>query len=437
VAAKINSPITFAFTTANTLAAGCANEVTITLPANFLANIAAVCGVTQAMAQTGLDSSFVVTTPDTNTIKLTGTGSLAAGDQKVTITGLTFGAQTNGDDTGVTIKTTADAVSTGVPSGDLSGIAVKSVTTDGCGMSCSTLVVTFSTIFVADMTAITITLPQFTITGVPAKFNMGGAVASGGQTLVTPTVVGSTVVLTPSFNPFPAFDGTSVAITLTGFKVTGGLNLVSMKRVNTGTGTKTNQAVIRGVGSAVTTSPLNLPVRTPGTTNADAVVTFTTTTALSNNQNVYINVPTGFFVASKSTPQCSYANRDTPTFAYDVSGSLKAPSCGIWSLDVVSSQRGPAATPNYAGFSYYQLQASGTVPAGTYSVTLKGLTLSPTSIASKADGLVITTDADVCFTTGAATGAIVPPGGAAGAASSGQTLLLSSFAALSCMLLLL
>jgi hypothetical protein len=273
---------------------------------------------------------------------------------------------------------------------------------------------------------------------------MGGAVASGAQTLVTPSITNNNgppryaeVILTPSFNPFPVFDGTSVVITLTGFQISGGLNLISMKRTATGTGTKTNQAVMAGIGSAVTTSPLNLPVRTPGTTNAAAVVTFTTSTALSNNQYVYINFPTGFFVASKSTPQCSYASRDTPTWAYDVSGSLKGASCAAWSLDAVSNQRGPLATPNYAGFSYYRLQASGSVPAGTYTVTLQGLTLSPTSIASNAQGLVITTDADVCFTAGAATGAIVPPGGASGGASSSQTLLLSSFAALSCMLLLL
>jgi len=204
-----------------------------------------------------------------------------------------------------------------------------------------------------------------------------------------------------------------------------------------GVGTLTNQAVLNGVGTAVMTMPLNLPVKTPGTTNANAIVSFTTTTQLTVGQMVYINFPTGFFVASASTPQCSYASMNSPTYAFTVSGSLKSATCSAWSLDVTTSQNVPAVTPSTTGFSYYTLTTTGTVPAGTYTITLMGTTLSATTLSSNPTGLIVTTDADVCYSAGAATGAIAPPGGANGGASSGQALLLSSLAVLSSLLLLL
>ncbi len=129
---------------------------------------------------------------------------------------------------------------------------------------------------------------------------------------------------------------------------------------------------------------------------------------------------------------------NSPSYAFTVSGSLKSATCGAWSLDATASQNVPAVTPFTTGYSYYTLTATGTVPAGTYTITLMGITLSPTTLSSNPTGFIVTTDADVCYSAGAATGAIAPPGGAnGGGASSGQALLLSSLAVLISLLLLL
>ncbi len=107
---------------------------------------------------------------------------------------------------------------------------------------------------------------------------------------------------------------------------------------------------------------------------------------------------------------------------------------------------GPASRPhaesrpvpllNNPGFSYYELEASGDIPPGTYTITLTGTTLSPQSLSSNVNGFIVTSDSDFCYTNGAATGAIVPPGSAK-IANSGQAMLISSLAVLSCLLFFL
>jgi len=432
VASNTNQAAVFAFTTATTMTTGsasCPNSVTITLPSNFLASIAAVCGVTQAVTQAGLDASYAVTYT-TGSITLTGTAGLTAGKQTVTISGLTFGAATNGVDTGVTVSTSADAVSAGVPSGPLSGFTVKSVTSSGCGVTCQTLVVSFSAYTSASSNPITITFSGNSVSAAGAKFNMG---TSPTQTLVTPSVSSGNIVLTPSYSPFPAFTGTSMAITLVGVQLSGTGGNVAMQNVATGSGTATNQVYLAGLGSAVTAVSLNLPVRTPATTNAQAILSFTTTNALSNGQQVYIMFPSGFFVAPASTPICSYLNRNSPSYAYNVGGTLSSATCAGWTLSATANQNVPTVS---SPGNYYTLTASSTVPAGAYTITLNGLTLSPTTVSSNPTGLIVATDADTC-STGVATGAIAPPGGANNGASSGQAILLSALAILGSMLLLL
>jgi len=420
--------------------ASCPNSVVITLPANFLATIVAVCGVTQAVSQLGLDASYAVTYT-TGSITLTGTAGVTAGKQTVTISGLTFGAATNGVDTGVTVSTSApDGVSAGVPSGPLSGFMVKSVTASGCGVTCQALVVTFSAM-TSSASPITISFAGHTITGAPAKFNMGVAPT---QTLVTPTFTSSTIVLTAavtntgvtSYLPFPAFTGTTVVITLTGVQLSGFGGMVSMSNVAAGSGTGTNQVYLAGLGTSVTTMALNLPVKTPGTTNAQAIVSFTTTSAISSGGTVYIAFPTGFFVAPASTLLCGFLNNGSPTYAYNVMGTLSSATCGGWSLTATTGQNVPTVSSTTTQ-SLYTLTATNTVPAGSYTITLSGTTLSPTTMSSSPTGFMVVTSADMCSAGGAATGAIAPPGGANGGASSGQAMLLSALAVLSSLMVLL
>jgi hypothetical protein len=134
VAGTKSGVVTVVFKTATALA-GCAdNTIVITVPANFFE---ADVNPPLSSLTAGTVSGYTVAVA-TGSITLTGTNAVSAGVQGVTISGITFGVATNGDDTGVTVVTkvasvVVDAVSDGVPSGDLSGFMVKSVKTNGCG----------------------------------------------------------------------------------------------------------------------------------------------------------------------------------------------------------------------------------------------------------------------------------------------------------------
>jgi hypothetical protein len=378
---------------------------------------------------------------------------VSAGVQGVTISGITFGVATNGVDTGVTVKTQTgspladvDRVSDGVPSGDLSGFMVKSVKTNGCGQACSTLTIVFSSLAAFNPSGtdlITIVFPSGTsFDGTPSKFNMGGAVSSGQQVLVTPSVSSNTIILTPSaFNKFPTFDGTDVTIILSGpFRIVSTLattlaTRVSMNIVSAGTGTRTNQAMYMATGQGTTTTTqLSITRPFPGVTNTVVTVGFTTTSAIDEGDVVRIFFPTGFFIAAPAVTTCD----DAPTRGYTMKAS-DGSSCNKLTPENVGSTGEPitvltvGSTTSYFDVTY----TTGSSAAGKQSIVLSGVTLSAAAAPSSVAFYVVTTQ-DTCSAGMIATGAISnsnPGGPSAPGASTGTGVLLSLAVAIMCSLL--
>jgi hypothetical protein len=449
VAGTKSGVVTVVFKTATALA-GCAdNTIVITVPANFFV---ADANPPLSSLTAGTVSGYTVAVA-TGSITLTGTNAVSAGVQGVTISGITFGVATNGVDTGVTVKTQTgspladvDRVSDGVPSGDLSGFMVKSVKTNGCGQACSTLTIVFSSLAAFNSGAtdlITIVFPTGTsFVGTPSKFNMGGAVSSGQQVLVTPSVSSNTIILTPSaFNKFPTFDGTDVTIILSGpFRIVSTLattlaTRVSMNIVSAGTGTRTNQAMYMATGQGTTTTTqLSITRPFPGVTNTVVTVGFTTTSAMSEGDFARIFFPTGFFIAAPAVTTCD----DAPTRGYTMKAS-DGSSCNKLTPENVGSTGEPitvltvGSTTSYFDVTY----TTGSSAAGKQSIVLSGVTLSAAAAPSSVAFYVVTTQ-DTCSAGMIATGAISnsnPGGPSAPGASTGTGVLLSLAVAIMCSLL--
>jgi len=444
VAGFTNGAVTVAFKTATALLA-CTNTIVINVPANFFVADPAT-PISSVLAST-LGAGYTVVVA-TDRITLTGATPVAAGVQGVTISGITFGAATNGEDMGVTVSTNLDLVSDGVPSGDLSGFMVKSVRTNGCGQACSTLTIAFSSLATSSPNAITITFPAgTTINGAPDKLNMGGAVASRQQVLVTPTVpvVGgntNTIVLTPSaFNQFPTFDGTDVTITLSGafsFSSTLAATLaqrVSMRNVASGSGTRTNEVMFMAIGMGTTTTTgLAIARPFPGVTNTQVTVGFTTTSAIAPTDTVRIFFPTGFFIPTASVTTCS-----ATTLNFPMTAALIGSSCNTISPQGINSPsdnpiRVLAGNPTTSYINV--LFNSGSAAAGAQSIVLSGVTLSATAMPTSNAFYVVTTR-DTCSAGMFATGAIsnANPGGPGTTTATGASVLLSITVAIVCSLL--
>jgi hypothetical protein len=444
--AGVTGVVTVSFKTATTLDA-CDNTIQITVPANFF--VADPSPATSAVVASSLGAGYTVSVA-TGSITLTGTTAVAAGVQGVTISGITFGSATNGEDTGVTVRTLSttnvvDIVSAGAPSGDLSGFMVKSVGSNGCGQLCSTLTIVFSSLARANLgNAITITFPgTTTITGTPDKLNMGGLVQNGQQVLVTPSVVGgNTIVLTPSaFNiNFPAFDGSDVTIVLSGaFSFSSTLNAhlatrVSMRNVATGTGTRTNEVIFMPIGMGTTTTTrLAITRPFPGVTNTQVTIGFKTTSPIANGHDVRIFFPTGFLIPTAAVTTCSATTLD-----FRMTASLVRSSCNSLTVRGIVSpfdnSVNPIAVVTGTTTSYLDVRFdTGSADAGAQSIVLNGVTLSATAVPTSTAFYVVTTT-DTCSAGMIATGAISnPTPGAPG--STGASVLLSTTVAIVCSLL--
>jgi len=446
IATQTNGVVTVSFKTATSLDA-CTNKIEITVPANFF--VADPSPATSAVVASSLGAGYTVSVA-TGSITLTGTTAVAPGVQGVTISGITFGAATNGEDTGVTVRTLSttnvvDIASAGAPSGDLSGFMVKSVRTNGCGQLCSTLTIVFSSLARANLgNAITITFPgTTTITGTLDKLNMGGLVQNGQQVLVTPSVVGgNTIVLTPSaFNSnFPAFDGSDVTIVLSGafsFSSTLAAHLatrVSMRNVPQGSGTRTNEVMFMPIGMGTTTTTrLAITRPFPGVTNTQVTIDFKTTNPIVQGNVVRIFFPTGFLIPTAAVTTCSATTLD-----FRMTASLVRSSCNSLTVRGIVSpfdnSVNPIAVVTGTTTSYLDVRfETGSADAGAQSIVLNGVTLSATAMPTSNAFYVVTTT-DTCSAGMIATGAISNPApGAPG--STGASVLLSTSVAIVCSLL--
>jgi hypothetical protein len=444
VAGLKSAVVTVTFKTATALTACAANTIVITVPANFFA---ADPNPPLSSLTAGTVSGYTVAVA-TGSITLTGTSEVTAGAQGVTISGITLGAATGGKDTGVTVVTkvasvVVDAESDGVPSGDLSGFKVKSVKTNGCGQTCSTATIVFSSVALASADAITIVFPSgTTFSAAPGKFNMLGDVTSGQQVLVTPSRDTNKIILTPTaFNMFPTFDGTDVTIILSGgFQISSSAMLpgrVSMKRDSVdGSATLTNQAMYMATGlGTTTTTQLAITRPFPGVTNTGVTVGFTTTSPISQGDVVRIFFPTGFFIAAPAVTTCA----DAPTRGYTMKASDGTTSCNTLTPANVGETGEPitvltvGSTTSFFDVAY----TTGGSAAGKQSVVLSGVTLSAAAASSSVAFYVVTTQ-DTCSAGMIATGAISnsnPGGPSAPGASTGTGVLLSLAVAIMCSLL--
>lgn len=260
---------------------------------------------------------------------------------------------------------------------------------------------------------------------------MGGAVASGQQVLVEPSVGvanTNTIVLTPTaFNQFPAFDGTDVTITLSGFTLSSTAMVsgrVSMQNV-AGGGTSVNQAIYMPTGMhTTTTTRLAITRPFPGVTNTVATVGFTTTSAIVSGDVIRIFFPNGFFINAPSVTTC-----DATTSSYSLSATDGASSCNQLTTNVIVND---SPTTNYLDVTY----TTGTSAAGAQSIVLSGMTLSTAAVPSSNTFYVVTTT-DTCSAGMIATGAIsnANPGGPGASPSTGASAALSAAVAVMCTLL--
>jgi len=217
VAAQAKSAV-FAFTTsANIPAASCgsSNDVVLTVPANFFAT----SGTAVATGITGYTAAAQNLGAGAQTITLRGTGQLTAGKMTVTISGLTLGSATVGNDQGVTVGAPGHTTSAGVPSGPISGYQVTKVTVEGtCQTStaCRTVTIGVSSAGAASTIAPggTLQITGLPFSGTPYAMLIGGA-------LVTSSAVSSgTITLTVDSGSAAWSLGATTTITLSGLTLT-------------------------------------------------------------------------------------------------------------------------------------------------------------------------------------------------------------------------
>ncbi len=151
IAGRSSQTVTFAFTTQTQLPEG--GAITITFPSDFFVDNAQTCGDTPpiSVAVAGVPGYSLENSagPSSSTQFVLRGGRLPAGPYVAIFTGVTFGASTAGSDTGIQVQTSVDAISSGSPSGPLSGFQVTAFTLPSCvaappeQRTCSTASITF------------------------------------------------------------------------------------------------------------------------------------------------------------------------------------------------------------------------------------------------------------------------------------------------------
>jgi len=432
VAGNTAQSATFAFTTSTTLpaaTAGCAasvNSITITFPLNFFAsNAVGSCGIAAATigvtGLTGYTLTGASTGPSSTTqFIFTGSATLAAGPQTVIISGLTLGTQTNGNDAGITVQTTLDAVSVGAPSGPISGYQVTSATMPACSsISCQNFVVAFSSTagMINPGNTLAITFTSAPVSGVPDAFMSGSA-------LITGALVGNTLTLTVDSRGGAWNIGSTAVITLTGMTVQSTGLRPSRDFVSVGGSTQAFSApyMMTGTGTT-TTNTLSIARPFPGVTNTQMTITFTTTNGIAVGDFIRVFYPAGFFIGTPQTVTCAGSTNQFETTATglgDCSG-LAVRNTGMWTSTL----------------NWFEVEVtSGGSAAGPQTIVVSGVTLSATAVAATPTFSVVTT-ANSCSAGAISTGAIsnANPGGPS-APSSAVSWVPSVLAVIACALML-
>jgi hypothetical protein len=380
VPAATGKSVTVSFTTQTVLAN--AQLVTITFPTSY---IAAVSGVTYA----GAANTFAATATAVGTSSYTiavGSAGAKAGSYTVTLTGATMGSPIAASaTTGVTVVTTTDfAGNAGYPAlgGAVTGATLTIATSDRVNAVANRKVVVSFTTATALVSGnfITVVLPSSFVTSIAASSVVTGISVS------SVAVVGSNLVLTVGTGGVAQGASTVniCGVTLGSFPTN---NLIGVQVMTTLDYTTTCSATgtVGTQKGQVTAVSMTMPFanRVAGNTNQAVTFSFTTATALpaaSSNcgaaSSVTINFPSGFFVGNAAGSCGAAANALSAT---GLTYALTAPSAGTW-------------TPNVGPTSATTFVFSGTaaLSAGTYTVTISGLTLGSQTAGVDSGALSIT-----------------------------------------------
>jgi len=433
VAANTAQSVTFAFTTATQLptsSSSCnsVNSVTITFPTNFfVTNTVGSCSAATMLQISGL-TGYTLTgagsgPSSTTQFIFTGTVALPAASYTVVIGGLKLGSATSGDDLGIKVQTSLDAISIGAPSGPISGYKVTSVTMPSscqASSSCQNVVIGFSSTagsILKDGT-LDITFSNAPVAGTVQAFMSGDALITGAFS--SPSTLRLTV------NRGTWVIGSTATVTLTGMTVVStGLQTVP-QYVSIGGSTNAYSMTYMPTGAGTTTTTSLTIVRPfPGVTNTIITIAFSTTNGIANNDIVRVFYPTGFFI-------------DTPQFATCEGGdqyTVRATGLGSCStVGSISTNNVLTAALQFMDFTYY----GGGRAAGSQTIVVSGMTLSTTAVAASTTFSVVTTQ-NSCSAGMISTGSISSsnPGGSNAPASAGSSFVVSVAAAFACVLLYL
>jgi len=462
IAANTAQTVTFAFATATAVPAvsgSCSapNFVSIVFPNNFfVANVASSCGVAIAtVTAIGLPAGYTLSGTGTGpssgtTFVFTGSAALPVAGYTVTISGLTLGAQYTAatGDTGITVQTTLDAVSSGSASGPISGYQVNAVTMPSCQSStCQNFVIAFSStagtiaplgtlvISFANLPILNAPSVALPIGGTPDAFMAGSALITGAIDTIAKTL---TLTVTALGGAWVISNTAATTLTLTGMTVAiTGLQSTPQSyynAVSVGGSTPAYSMPYMTTGSGkTTTTSLTIAKPNPGVTNTMITIVFSTTNGIATGSVIRVFYPTGFFIAIPQVGTCMRTSSYTLGASGLAACSTLTPSVnGV--LATVLTTTGPAATPS---MSFIDVAYSGTTTAaGPQTVIMSGITLSATVMPASSTFSVVTTE-NSCSAGMISTGAINNAGGPSAPASTGASFVLSAAAAFACALLFL
>jgi hypothetical protein len=428
IASSTQQTATFTFTTATPMVTS--GYISINFPPNFFVqNAASTCGSSSpiSLAVSGIPGYTSISLfSSSNSFYLSG-GSLAAGTYTATITGLTFGASTQGSDTGISISTQIDSTSVGSTSGPLSGFQVTSFSLPSCQIlpnTCQSATLSFLSnagpVNPGQQLVIQFTGQTLLVAGTPSVINpiqIGNAYITGAVT-TSSSSSSQTTTVTLTVNPnFGAFvpGSSATTITLSGLRVlnTGLIppGTVSIGNTNIGQSTPLWSGSYLSTSSGLTTTT-GLTINDPyiGAQNTQATISFTTINPINVGDTVVVVFPTGFFISTPFSPfnGCPLTGVNYFASAYSPSGT-----CG----DLQTCQRifegiGPGgslridpATPGYSAVvltlgsqqqQQSQIPPQGVqLPAGPNTVVFTGLTMSTTAVAASNSIFVLTSN-DAC-----------------------------------------
>jgi len=446
------SPVTL------TASGGCGlatNFISITWPAGFfvatpLIPVSGTCATLAAFQVTGAPTGYTLSAFTDGRFVLTGTTAIPA----ATVIALTFNgvslssSPTGGSDVGISVTTTADTTAATGSTGPVSGYQVTAVSLPTCRSSttaCQNFVITFNslaTVNAGDKIVITFSTDvgsgaNMPLAGAPDAFMLGTALFTGGITANVLTLTSD--ARTGSFVP----GATAITLTLTGMQIkattldnmgvipvymsafTGGVDYPIASRQQT----SVFAARMSQTGAATTTTSLRIDRPFPGVTGASATVSFTTTSGVSQNSQIFMMLPKGFFVTFSSVVNSCLVTTTGLSFT-----ATTSTPCATLSATNIMPFTGASGVRSDMIIVTVD---SGSLNAGANSFVLSGVTLSAGAVAASTTFSVLTSS-DICSANAVTTGSISNsnPGGP-GASSAASAVLCIALSLISLLVMML